>query len=278
MADLVLLNETLSIEEMKDYVACRERPSRVQPLIYFDNTLSMWELKGPSLTYNLTKEDVCRKRFLDSLVMFPHQMEKEQATQWCLKVGGHLPVPQNHEDNGDLASLGSGYINECSNSWSSVAWLGVTRNLSTGILETDQKSTLHWNNFRESQITENLTCASVGLPVINGSWFWSPCDEKTCVVCHYTKTSLFRLRGNCKKTKFDYDFFIKSVAGKVPLYVGYFQSRILLRNGIWRLEATTEDSKSYAEMNDDPLTNPLGRHLWYINSSECGEYQVRNLC
>ncbi|XP_050727803.1 uncharacterized protein LOC127004285 [Eriocheir sinensis] len=275
MADWVLLNESLSIEEMKDYVACLGLPSRVRPLLHFDNALSGWELKGPSLSYNLTKKDICSKRFVDSLVMFPHRMKKEHAAKWCHMVGGHLPVPQNQEENEELARLASGYINKCSNSWSTFAWLGLTRNLSRE-WETTINSSLEWNNFVLRGPTKTCLCPSITLSVNDGHWLCTPCDSRICVVCLYSNVSLFHLRGDCERTGFDRDLILKGVPQETPMYVGYFQSRMLFSEETWRLESTLEGSTSYAEMIDDTVTNPLGRHKWQINSTECGQYQVRS--
>ncbi|KAK8407258.1 hypothetical protein O3P69_002069 [Scylla paramamosain] len=79
VADWTLLNESLSLKEMKEYVACRGLPGRVRPVLHLDSSLSGWELKGPSLSYNLTVDDVCRRRMLDSLVVFPQRLEKEES-------------------------------------------------------------------------------------------------------------------------------------------------------------------------------------------------------
>lgn len=279
ISDWALLNESLSVDEMKNYTACHDLPSHVRPLLHFDSTLSGWELKGTTLSYNLTAEDMCKKRFTDSLVMFLHQMEKEEASEWCQKLGGHLPVPQNHEDNEELSRMGLTYLQECLNTWSSVAWLGLTSNLSTGVWEnTIDGSLLKWDKFYTNWRgpAENCLCATIHPHY--GAWFCGPCEEKTCVACLFGNTPLLRLRGDCKETGFDHDFFIKGVAGKMPLYVGYYQSRIKFVKDTWRLESTIEGSKSYAEMDDDIATNPLGRHLWRINSDECGQYQVMRLC
>lgn len=275
MADWVLLNESLSTEEMKDYVACRGLPSRVRPLLHFDSSLSGWELKGSSLSYNLTTEEVCGHRFVDSLVMFPIPMTREEAAEWCHKVGGHLPVPQNRDDNEELVHLGTRYTGECLNSWSTVAWLGITGNLSTGVWNP---TPLKWNNFRVGSLSPDVNCDCISVQAYSGIWTCVPCEKKTCTVCRFTNTSILTLRGDCEDTGFDRYFFIKGIPGRTPVYVGYFQSRILLSKKTWRLESTIEGIKSYAEMIDDAATSPLGRHLWKINSDECGKYEVRKLC
>lgn len=276
MADWVLLNESLSLKEMKDYVSCHGLPSRVRPLLHFDNALSGWDLKGPSLSYNLTRKDICGKRFVDSLVMFPHRMKRGQAANWCRKVGGHLPMPQNREENEELARMASRYSNECSNSWSTVAWLGLTMNISKNDLKTTLSTSLKWHNIRLGPRVTSCLCSSITLFVNNGNWLCSPCDVMTCVVCYFSSVSLFHLRGDCKRTAFDREFILKGVPQKTPMYVGYFRSRMLFNEETWRLESTLEGSTSYAEMIDDIVTNPLGRHMWQINSTECGQYQVRS--
>lgn len=280
MADWVLLNESLSIEEMKDYAACHGLPSHVRPLLHFDNALLGWELKGQSLSYNLTKEDVCGQRYGSSLVMFPRRMKQEQAAKWCHTLKGHLPVPQNQEENKELSQLASQYYDECSNTWSTVAWLGIRGNLSEKVWEkTIDSSPLYWDNFGTNKRgpSTSCLCTSVELWENGALWACSPCDEETCVVCQYINASLLYLRGDCKKSEFDRDYILKGVPGRKPMYAGYFRSRMLFSEKTWRLETTIEGGTSSAELQDE-AANPLGRHQWKISSIICGVYEVRKSC
>ncbi|MPC87789.1 hypothetical protein E2C01_082662 [Portunus trituberculatus] len=149
VADWTLLNESLSVKEMRDYVACRGLPDRVHPLLHLDTSMLGWELYGPSLSYNLTVDDVCRRRFIDSLVMFPHRVEQREATRFCEMLGGKLPLPQNQEDNDDLIVLARDYEQECINNWNTVSWLGIFGNITAEAWQSQSDFTpLTWTNFQ----------------------------------------------------------------------------------------------------------------------------------
>ncbi|XP_063860220.1 uncharacterized protein LOC135100807 isoform X2 [Scylla paramamosain] len=276
VADWTLLNESLSLKEMKEYVACRGLPGRVRPVLHLDSSLSGWELKGPSLSYNLTVDDVCRRRMLDSLVVFPQRLEKEESVRFCEMLGGTLPLPQNQEDNNDLVHLLKKYEQECMNNWNTVAWLGIFGNLTAEVWQSQSDfSPLTWTNFHEhsSHPSQMCGCVSMDVLTISGQWGCVSCEAETCPVCHFSNTPLLYLRGLCEDSDFDDTFMLKSDPGKTPLYVGKFKSLISLMKETWRLESTLNESRSFAVMLDDVSTSPIGRHNWSIDSDECGELE-----
>ena len=281
VADWVLLNESLNVNEMKEYVACRGLPDSAHPILHLETSLTGWELKGPSLSYSLTANEVCNHGLLNSLVMFPRPVEQEEAIDFCHMLGGILPVPENRQDNNDLSLLSKEYESECQNTWSIASWLGIMGNLTVGTWQriSDPSLPIPWNNFHEAILnpTPYAPCVTIDVQDRIGAWVRSSCTVKTCAVCQFAKTPLLYLRGLCEESEFDRVFMIKGVRGTRPIYVGYFKSHIFMKMETWMLESTINGSKSFARMMDDFLTTPLGRHKWTIDSDECGHYEVRRL-
>ena len=278
VADWTLLNESLSVKEMREYVACYGLPDRVHPLLHMDSSLSGLELKGPTLSYSLTVDDVCHRRYIDSLVMFPYRVAKEEALRFCDMLGGTLPLPQNQEDNNDLLLLAKDYEQECISNWNTVAWIGIFGNLTAEAWQSQSDyAPLTWKDFgpRYNRPLPGCSCASVHVLSNSSIWGCVSCSIETCAICHFSNTPFFYLRGLCKNSEFDDTFMLKSDPGKTPLYIGKIKSRISLMKEAWRLESTINESRSFAVMLDDLSTSPIGRHNWSIDSHECGQLQVR---
>lgn len=277
VADWVLLNESLSVEEMDNYVTCHGLPMHVQPILSFDSLLSKWELKGQIYSYNLTRNDVCGQRLVDSMVMFPHPVEQGIAADWCQWMGGVLPLPLNHEENKDVTALSSEYESECRKLFDSVAWLGIKGNITTKEWSSlkDGSPTI-WDNFdtNHDTPTKYRACAVLGSENLHGLWYSTACSYFTCALCQFADRPIFTLRGLCSDTYFDTTYTIFGTLNKRPLYVGDFRSSIYWNGSEWILKTAYEQLNYTARMLNITKAYPNGRSTWVFNERVCGVLKV----
>lgn len=277
LAELMFFNVSLAVSELKDYVDCRGLPNDLQPLLQFDDYMADFEVKGSTITYNMTLEEVCTKESLHSLILFPVQMVFEKAAAWCELLNGHLFLPSNTEENDFAFDTYITYENQCLGPWSCVFWLGIRGNLTTGKWhKLTNSEVISWNNFSPTYDTAEpgCQCASMGSLLHPKVWFCGPCYYNTCPLCQFDKSPLLRLRGPCVGT-FDKLFTIAVEAGKAPEFLGFFKSRMFFDGDVWRLEPTVSGDKSSAVMiSRTKNILPIGRHTWNMSSDKCGMLQV----
>ncbi|XP_050727804.1 uncharacterized protein LOC127004286 [Eriocheir sinensis] len=273
VADWVLLNESLSVEEMEKYVTCHGLPRHVQPLLGFDASLSSWELKGQAVSFNLSVDDICGQWLAESLVMFPHPVEQGYAADWCQWMGGVLPLPLNERENEDVTAIASVYETECGAVWSSVAWLRITGNVTTKEwLALEDGSPTIWDNFDSYQATptESRACALLASVKQQGQWVAAPCFYLTCAMCQFADRPTFTLRGLCSETNFDTVYTLGGTLNKRPIYIGDFRSYIYWDGKEWILKTAIEHFNYTARMTNVTKSYPNGRSTWLFNRQECG--------
>lgn len=280
VADLVLLNESLTVEEMKEYVACHGLPWRVQPLLGFDSALSKWEQKGHLLSYNLAPDDICGRRLVDSLVMFPHPVDQGVAASWCQWMGGFLPLPMSQAENEDITAKGSVYESDCRHVWSTVAWLGIRGNTTTKEwLSLEDGSPVLWDNFDPFYGTPygHRTCALLISAKYRGLWYAAPCTYPTCALCQFAEPPTFTVRGLCPETNFDVFYTLGGMSNKRPMFIGHFESTIYWDGRKWILTTAKGEWNNTAYMADVTKRYPNGRNTWHFKQQECGASKVSSL-
>lgn len=280
VAELVLLNESLNLEEMENYVTCHGLPRHVKPFLDFDTSMSSWELKGQVVSFNLDVDHICGQRVSDSLVMFPHPLEQGYAADWCQWMGGVLPLPLNEGENKDVTTFASEYESECRKVWSSVAWLRIMGNATTREwLSLEDGCPTIWDNFDpyHATPTKSRHCALLGSVKHQGRWYAVPCSYLTCAMCQFTDRPTFTLRGLCSDTNFDTAYTLGGTLNKRPMYIGDFRSNIYWDGQKWILKTTTDYFNYTAQMIHVTKPYPNGRNMWGFNRQECGTSMVRCL-
>lgn len=282
IGNLVLYNTTLSIQQMKRYIACLSFSEDLEPLVQFDDSMTGLSIKGPSRVYNLTLDEVCRKAKHEELVMFASKMEFNEAFAWCELLGGMLVVPLNEKENKKVYNAFVPVKDKCMNSWGTFIWIGLKGNISTKQWHNAHHFTpLSWSNFHPAFALPKLPrsiCVTMGKAMADSKWIASPCDEKTCPFCRFKMLPVLRLQGPCIVSEFDHYFTIKNDGNNEPVFLGYYRSRIIKdgNTGTWKLESTISGRNSFAVLKSDNNVNyPVGRYTWNISNHKCGFKMVR---
>ena len=107
--------------------------------------------------------------------------------------------------------------------------------------------------------------------------------EGFCGVCDVPTPPVFRIRGLCKKSKFDTQFSMtamgltEGLTEKIPSFVGIHNSFISLDDTqtYWKLE-NIKDKTAYATINvtDYNLLGIFGRQIWHFFNDTCTESSV----
>lgn len=280
VADWVLLNESLSVNEMRKYVSCQGLPDYVNPVLQLNTSLSGWKLEGPSISYNLTSEDVCGRRLEDSLMILPFPVPQQKAFVYCRHLGGVLFVPQNQQENEKLLLLASKYETKCKTSQRAVAWLGITGNVTTKKwISLKDSSPINWNNFNSLHRTPGPnTCVYIGSSVFKGAWYSGHCLIKTCAVCQFEETSVFNLRGLCvAPNSVSTVFTLGGTLNGRPVFLGRLKySAIYWNRSQWVLQKT-DGVSAYTTMDRGKKLFPRGRMTWEDNIGICQNTKVSNL-
>ena len=267
LADIILVNDLLSVEDARDYTSCQLDMSKYAWLFSLEDNVGNLEAKGSFLFFNVTNKEICEKREFFALP-YPTLLTFSRAKQHCNSISGHLFAPANEYEDRILDLEFLDILDICSGSFSTNYWLGVEADLSQREwVNSDTKLSLKHSNFAElwGDIEASHQCVTKGY-YFQGWWYKTPCDMTACPVCAYV-TSPIIIYGLCAKTLINTELYLETIRNANWCYLGKFDTKLLWRNSTW--EMTNNDENTRLEMVKSDGLLPLGRHDWIVEEDKC---------
>ncbi|XP_066941401.1 LOW QUALITY PROTEIN: uncharacterized protein [Macrobrachium rosenbergii] len=271
LVDFRLYNHDVPVNMMQDYVACKPDPIPFEPLYAYGQNESELILKGKTKSFSIALSEVCRPRN-GYITLFPERMTFEEAFNRCNYLRGDMGVPRSKEENTRLFDELIVFNDQCIQGWAALYWLGLKSNIPKGVWQyTGDNTTLTYGSWLEgweipSKQYPCATAAAVNFPYL---WYNADCDTLTCPVCNFTATPAFRLRGLCRESKFDRDYFLNGYRNGRPMFEGMFFSQIVWNNETWVLRSRKEKGVVAEMIERRPKGYPFGLTVWAITGDNC---------
>ena len=276
LANLVIYDELLNISDMNRFVKCNFQSFNKTPIYQFKNGVDSFIIKGPTVVYQEHKNSVCQKEKVVN-IFFPNLYNFVEANYSCRKYGGFLAIPETVEENVELYKKYNKYYSVCPNSWSSLYWLGIKGNVSTGKWhKTSDNSIINYENFETgwSYPSDQRGCAVTGGPKYTYSWFSAPCDIELCTLCEFKNYPKLRIRGLCADSRIDETLFLFSQKNLEPLIIGIKSTLLFWNKTNWIFKSRySEEFVAVMEINK-PNDYPMGLHTWDIHGDKCQQGKV----
>ncbi|XP_068216480.1 uncharacterized protein [Palaemon carinicauda] len=271
LVDFRLYNRDVPIPMMKDYVACKPDAIPFEPIYAYGQNESALILKGKSESFSIELSEVCRPR-RGYITLFPERMPYDEAFNRCEYLKGDLGVPRSEEENRRLFDELIVFNDQCIQGWAALYWLGLTSNIPKGVWQyNSDNTTLGYTSWLEGwEVPSNqypcATAAAVNFPYL---WYNADCATLTCPVCNFTDIPAFRLRGLCRESKFDRDYFLNGYRNGRPMFEGMFFSQIIWDNETWVLQSRKEKGVEAKMIERRPKGYPFGLTVWEIKGDDC---------
>ncbi|XP_076047207.1 uncharacterized protein LOC143028722 [Oratosquilla oratoria] len=285
LVDFNFFGEVISEEELVAFTLCQETNIPQNPVVHLGNVEADFVASGNARKISMNSSILCT-HFEDYTVIFPEQRTFDSAVSVCRAAGGVLEVPKTEEENWLLYQYASVFSSACVDIYSEALWLGLRGDHMSGTWNHYLSGTeLSYQNFHQSkgEATKEKNCVTMYMNPSDsqnmlGVWARQMCSSYRCASCHFRILAPIRLRGLCRGTLFDREYFLMQDSGGKPYFIGAQYSRILWvpseredtnSFGSWRL-MRLDKNKTYAEY---PLKNsgdyPLGKKLWNLKGDNC---------
>ncbi|XP_071524576.1 LOW QUALITY PROTEIN: uncharacterized protein [Panulirus ornatus] len=279
MADFRFYNVALSLQDLKEFTACKPQDHLPTPIYMFDADMTGLELSGDATLFETSLEDLCTTE-PDKVMIIPERIDFDKALAMCSYFTGDVIVPTNAEENLAIYDKFEDFNNYCADPWGTSFWFGLTANFSSGWwTRLSDGLPLSWHKFTIGwgDPTEEHRCVAVG--AINFKYLWaaSPCDIHQCPICNITTTPKFHLRGLCKLSKFDRFYSPFGYYNMKPIIEGTFLSRITWDNDTWLVKSRLEKGVQARMVVRSPGDYPFGLHTWDVQGDACAQDKVQLL-
>lgn len=275
IAEFNLWNKVLEPSIMSDIANCKK---------FVRGNVIAWQRENFYIKRALIVETEDISQFCKDekrLVVFPESQSIEAAHETCSSHGGTLVVPKTEIENQDVLNLMQKHLGSCipenrgNVNFGKLIWLGLKTHSHKWFVSEDNG--LSYDNWERSSASLNSPgwkkeCAFM---TTSGTWAYAgdECFDMTlCFVCSIPTSTVFTLKGACKKgTVFHWNYYL-SINGtnQINSYEGYKRSQhILNANGVWKSEL--EGAMLYLENYD----SPLGRKPWNWYERSCGSTTLK---
>lgn len=288
LADLRVYDRVLSDVEMLVFGKCEmAADASADPIISFSNIERDFEMVNVDLL-ETTKERSCAAR-RDKILVFTEPLVFEKAKHICGLSGGKLALPMSDKDTWRLFNESVPFGSVCNTGSMFSFWLGVQGDAETQTWNhylTGEP--LSYTNFvgRQPVVENPFICVGfVGDDKIDsrehGGWHTVGCKETACPICHLDKVVLLKVRGLCKASLFDRQYFLTEDNGSVA-FTGTHYSMITRHSplpdshanasdhGFWELARLDRPSVKATLQMKSPTHYPFGRHKWTVQNDVCG--------
>lgn len=275
VADYRLYGKALSSSQLEEWTACKDVPGAPSPLV----SLSDGRLTevGDVESRDIAVRQVCGNDAPEFSVFFAEKMDFVLANSWCKRLGGNLALPRNAPDNKLMWNATAGSKNQCSDNWSYLSWLGITVDPQTfqWVGMNDKKSLSYSNFLPISRLpSEKYQCAAT---VSHSKYHWtaSPCSVMMCALCNFKTFQTVRLRGLCKSSLLDREFYLFANQDNELVYEGKSHVRIMKVKDTWGMESRRYENIS-ARVVEEVIIFPMGIQSWKVRGDNCPSKEVRS--
>lgn len=210
---------------------------------------------------------------VEKLVLITDKLQLDQAMEYCEVHGGYLYTPTSPENNTLMMNMLKRKLDSCLHkSMRHLAWLGMEprpKSKEKIWMHSYSKVNLTYLNFDDVESWHD----DCGIMSSDGSWTtraYGDCLQiKLCFVCAFEQEPIYTIRGLCKYSQYDFNFYLSFQEGGIE-YVGYKDAKIWKRDSSWILSKTLESLVlNYSILAAEGLYHPLGRHTWTVSDNTC---------
>ncbi|XP_069975211.1 uncharacterized protein [Penaeus vannamei] len=293
LVDLAIYDQVLTAAQMVDFTTCKEITPSVAPVVDFSNIKRDFEVRNVDLD-SIGKYKTCESDRNFNLI-FPELRVFEDGRLLCHIVGGRLSVPRSAEENVELFNKSLPIQEYCGDGYAETLWLGVTG-------DVPQQEWHHYATRDPLRYSKFGPDSDFGMPIVRpdtcvafrgsndtaeedfGVWVPSDCDLEMCPVCHFDQVGLIRMRGLCKESEFDRDYFLTHDQGSLS-FTGVLYSEIVKNPpspeksssdfGFWTLTRFDKPQVTAVLHMTSPTHYPLGLNTWHVDNDVCGKSTVQ---
>ncbi|XP_071538213.1 uncharacterized protein [Panulirus ornatus] len=294
LADLKLYEGFLDTTQLISYTLCESSSVSTPSTIHFSNIHQDFE----AINVEIEEIDLNTVCLNDSSidVLFPELRTFQECEVLCHMSGGRLSAPQNRKENRQLYKQTLAYSNTYLDKGTvtrRVYWLGVKGDTSTQKW-TYSNLPIAYSNFikgTSSTIISKSNCVLfqgtiVSVVGVYGEWTPKNCDFKAHTVCHFDHIVTLRMRGLCRRSKFDRKYLMIE-DGLFPKFVGEMFSEITRLPasvsgpksssdyGIWKIVRKDIPTVKATLVLKSPIQYPVGLNTWEVEDAECGTGAVQ---
>jgi hypothetical protein len=233
---------------------------------------------------------------VENFVLFPQKRLFKEAKIICEIHGGQLAVPNSDKEHEKVMKILKNSKEKCIVKTEEiqdevVSWLGAAmkdRKWYQLKPDGDIGSELGYSKGLNFSFAKSYECSYIQN---DGGWVGGKhvtCSmQKFCTVCKVKNTPVITVKGMCRRTKLDFNYYMKlsKNSNEVSYYEGYKVTNLLFNQGTWKIVWKEGEEPTFtAEMTntefDHPheVHHPLGRHEWLVHEPRCGiDNELRNI-
>ena len=278
LSQLVLMNETLDEESMKEWTTQLDCQFEESALVSFDRNDSTFQSVNVS-KYQEPNERTFFKSMYPVFHAFDRNLAFHNAKLLCNGLGGYIVIPRNENENMNLYKLTSNSTTMCQYVKTNPnIWLGVTMKNDTVVeYVTEEKLKFSYIQGEGSSIKSQRLCFSFfgcvsQSPYWDRRWMHTNCHDKMKTVCQFDHFSLLTIRGVCAISPLDTKYYIDEPVLK-PVLKGFTHSSVKYEdygNGssMWRIYY---QNQIFAELDGGELKYgyPVGKNTWHFRTDDC---------
>ncbi|XP_066946136.1 uncharacterized protein [Macrobrachium rosenbergii] len=290
LVDVRLYDLLLTADQMISFTSCQDVRAENSPIVSLENAQEDFEVRNVSLLAIRNQDTCIRNRNFD--LVFPELRDFDTAELLCGIVGGTLKIPTGPNDNWMLFNLSLPYAEACGDGYAETLWLGVKGDVvRQQWLSYEEKNPITWTKFDNANglpiKSPDVCMAFIGskktVEEQYGLWVPSDCNLEMCPACHFDKVVIIRMRGLCRQSEFDRDYFLTHDQDSLS-FTGVFYSEIVKNPpngsivdsdyGYWTLRRHDKPHvMAYLPMNS-PIHYPTGLNTWQVTNDVCGKDRV----
>lgn len=275
IADFLIYDVVLTIEEMKSFMSCRNSIP-FAPIVYVDQEMTTLQAVGETDVSTIPEKELCVQSSGYSL-LFPERVTFEKSVAWCRMLKGKVVLPANEEENTQVFDKFFPFRDVCLDSWRTIYYFGAVRNTKTDKWSSYYDgSPIEWENFniQWNKMSNHYECAAVGTLNFRYTWFAIPCESSMCSACNFTTSPKFLLRGLCEESLLDRTYYLNDYYNGRPLFNGEMHSRIFWNNSTWEFRSHRHRDLSARMEIGNSKAYPFGRKTWAIFGDKCDQDEV----
>ncbi|XP_071524204.1 uncharacterized protein [Panulirus ornatus] len=290
LTNLRIYDTLLTTKEMISFTTCRSFTPENLPILDLSNVEAEFALRSVDIEIRKNEEYCDTQREFDAI--FPELREFQDGARLCHVVGGEVKVPQNEYENEQLFQNALEYVNVCGEGYAETFWLGVAGDVDTQ----------NWTHYRDNspinykkinrdygtviehpEICMAFTGSKETSPSNYGVWTPRACHLELCSVCSLDRIKLIRMRGLCRQSHFDRDYFL-TYERESPAFAGVKYSQITKKPpnsaisdseyGFWLLNRADKPQALAILDMKYPSHYPIGRNTWRVDNDVCGKEEV----
>jgi len=288
LADLNIWSYALSDSNISVISDCRDES------IHSKGDIIAWKIDNFFIHKAIVQNGIDSTTFcepVENFVLFPQKRLFKEAKTICEIHGGQLAVPNSDEEHAKVMKILKNSKEKCIVKTEEiqdevVSWLGATMKDQKWYqlkADGDIGSELGYSKGLNFSFAKSYECSYIKN---DGGWVGGKhvtCSmQKFCTVCKVRNTPVITVKGMCRRTKLDFNYYMKlSELSEVSYYEGYKVTNLLFDQHTWKIVWKEGEEPTFtAEMakTEKKVNHPLGRHEWLVHEPRCGiDNQTRNL-